>query len=180
MKKLNPPVGEQDHFKGDRKSSIILVEYGDLQCPYCGEAYPVIKEIEKKFKTQLAFVFRHFPLREVHPYAEAAAVATEAAARQGKFWEMHDLIYENQMKLGPEFLSQSARQLHLDMHAFLQDINDEELADKVEASFESGVISGVNGTPSFYINGTKYEGSYDLRSLSRAIEAAISTHPVAR
>jgi protein-disulfide isomerase len=174
MKKLTPPVDEQDHVEGDRRSSVILVEYGDLQCPYCGEAYPVIKEIEKKFRKQLAFVFRHFPLRELHPYAVAAAIATEAAARQGKFWEMHDLIYENQMKLGPALLLEIAGELHLDMRAFRQDQNDQKLADIVDANFDSGVISGVNGTPSFYINGTKYEGSYDFKSLSHAIEKVVS------
>jgi protein-disulfide isomerase len=169
MSKLKPPVGSKDHLKGDPKATVILVEYGDFQCPYCGAAHPIIKQIEKLYKDNLAFVFRHFPLAEMHPFAQAAAMASEAAANQGKFWQMHDLIYDNQASLGLEMLLQLAESLKLDMKTFQHDFKDPGLFKKVEADFESGIVSGVNGTPSFYINGNKYEGSYDLDSMSHAI-----------
>jgi protein-disulfide isomerase len=118
MTKLKPPVSEQDHIKGQIDAPVVLVEYGDFQCPHCGAAYPMIKQIEKKFKERMAFVFRHFPLSELHPYAQAAAVASEAAANQGKFWQMHGLIFENQNLLGLPMLLELAETMNLDMKAF--------------------------------------------------------------
>jgi protein-disulfide isomerase len=174
MAKLKPPVSSSDHMEGDPESPIILVEYGDFQCPHCGAAYPIIKQIEKKFKGQLAIVFRHFPLAEAHPYAQAAAVASEAAANQGKFWPMHDLIFENQHHLGLEKLLQLAEGLKLDMKRFQNDFKDPGLFKKVEDSFESGIISGVNGTPSFFINGIKFEGTYEFESLVKGLELSVS------
>jgi protein-disulfide isomerase len=169
MSKLKPPVSSTDHVKGDLKAAVVLVEYGDFQCPHCGAAHPIVKQIEKLYKDNLAFVFRHFPLAEMHPFAQAAAMASEAAANQGKFWQMHDLIYDNQASLGLEMLLQLAEFLKLDMKTFQHDFKDPHLFKKVEADFESGIVSGVNGTPSFYINGSKYEGSYDFDSMSHAI-----------
>jgi protein-disulfide isomerase len=119
-------------------------------------------------------VFRHFPLAEVHPFAQAAAVASEAAANQGKFWEMHGLIYEYQSRLSPQTLIRHAETLKLDMKRFEKDTQDPSLFDKVEAGFESGIISGVNGTPCFFINGAKYNGSYEFDSLSRELEFIIA------
>jgi protein-disulfide isomerase len=113
MAKLKPPVRMQDHIKGKMDAPVVLVEYGDFQCPHCGAAYPMIKEIENKFKDQMAFVFRHFPLSELNPYAQAAAVASEAAANQGKFWQMHGLIFENQSELGLPMLLELAESLNL-------------------------------------------------------------------
>ena len=174
MSKLKQPVTEKDHVKGELHSPVILVEYGDFQCPHCGAAYPIVKKIEKDYKENLAFAFRHFPLAEIHPFAQAAAVASEAAANQGKFWQMHSLIFENQQLLGLEMLLQLAESLNLNMNTFGHDFKDPKLFQKVEDQFESGILSGVNGTPSFYINGIKYEGSYDYESLTRAIDQAIS------
>jgi protein-disulfide isomerase len=174
MARLKPSVNEQDHIKGKMDAPVVLVEYGDFQCPHCGAAHPMIKEIEKKFNNQMAFVFRHFPLSEVHPDAQSAAVATEAAANQGKFWQMHDLIFENQANLSPSALLMMAETLKLNLKIFQKDIGDQKLFEKVEANFESGIISGVNGTPSFYINGLKYEGPYEFQSLARSIDHAIS------
>lgn len=178
MAKLTPPVSDQDHLKGDIHAPVILVEYGDFQCPHCGAAYPILKQIEKVYKDKLGFVFRHFPLAEAHPYAQAAAVAAEAAANQGKFWQMHSLIFENQNQLGVEMLLQLAESLNLDMKAFQHDFKDPKLFKKVEDNFESGIVSGVNGTPSFYINGVKYNGSYGYQSLTQAIDHAIAQHSV--
>jgi protein-disulfide isomerase len=178
MANLKPPVSELDHIKGNPQSPAQLVEYGDFQCPHCGRAHPIIKEIEKHFKDRLSFVFRHFPLSESHPFAQAAAVASEAAANQGKFWEMHDMIYENQENLSPATLLLMATTLKLNEHAFQKDIQDQLLFDKVESDFESGILSGVNGTPSFYINGYQHYGPYEYHALINAINYAL-THPKA-
>jgi protein-disulfide isomerase len=180
MSNLKPPVSEQDHMQGKASAPVILVEYGDFQCPQCGAVYPIVKQIEKVYKDQLSLVFRHFPLAEAHPFAQAAAVASEAAANQGKFWQMHDLMYENQAGLSLEMLLQLAESLTLDMKAFQKDFKDPELFEKVEANFESGILSGVNGTPSFYINGNKHYGLYDYFYLTRAIDHAISEKSFSR
>jgi protein-disulfide isomerase len=180
MARLKPPVSDQDHIKGKMDAPVVLVEYGDFQCPHCGAAHPMIKEIEKKFNDRMAFVFRHFPLSEVHPDAQSAAVAAEAAANQRKFWQMHDLIFENQANLSPNALLRMAETLNLNLKIFQQDIRDPKLFEKVEANFESGIISGVNGTPSFYINGVKYEGPYEFQSLVHAIDHAIPGNKTVR
>jgi protein-disulfide isomerase len=155
---LKPPVSSQDHVQGPAQASIEIVEYGDYQCPHCAAAYPVIKKIQEKFGDQIRFVFRNFPLAESHEYAIPAAIATEAAALQDKFWEMHDVIYENQQSLSEDGLLQMAEKIGLNLPKFKQDIQKEDLQEKVEADFESGVRSGVNGTPSFFVNGTKFDG----------------------
>ena len=171
MSKLKPPVSAKDHVQGDLTAPVVLVEYGDFQCPHCGAAHPIVKQIQKHYGNKLAFIFRHFPLAESHPFAQAAAVAAEAAANQGKFWEMHDLIYEHQRSLGVELLLRLAESLKLDMKRFQNDFRDPKLFALVEDSFESGIMSGVNGTPSFYINGSKFDGYYDYESLSEAIDS---------
>jgi protein-disulfide isomerase len=178
MSKLKPPVNEQDHMNGNPDSKIILVEFGDFQCPHCRAAYPILKKMEGIYKDRMNFVFRHFPLAELHPYAQAAAVASEAASNQGKFWQMHDLIFENQPSLGLEMLLQLAESLKLNMKTFQHDFKDPKLMKKVEENFESGIISGVNGTPSFYINGAKYNESYDFTSLSHAIDQVLAEQGV--
>ena len=167
---LKPPVNEKDHIEETAKgvATIELVEYGDYECPHCGAAYPVIKKIQKEFGDQICFVFRNFPLAEIHPYAMAAAIATEAAALQDKFWQMHDIIFENQQSLNEERLRKMALTAGLDMQKFKKDIQQEDLQAKVEADFESGVRSGVNGTPSFFINGNKFDGgAKDLYNMLR-------------
>ena len=171
--KLTPPVGPDDHVQGSAKAMVTLVEYGDYQCPYCGEAYPIVKALQKRLGDQLRFVFRNFPLAEAHPHAEHAAEAAEAAGAQGKFWEMHDLLYENQDALDDEDLVRYAKALHLDVPRFVKEMEAHAYADRVRADFSSGVRSGVNGTPSFFINGGRHDGPFDLGSLLAAIEEAV-------
>ncbi|MEX6686305.1 thioredoxin domain-containing protein [Danxiaibacter flavus] len=162
---LKPAVGENDHVQGNEDASVELVEYGDYECPHCGRAYPIIKNIQEKMGDKLKFVFRNFPLAEIHPNAITAAIATEAAALQGKFWEMHDIVFEHQKSLSVERLLDYAAELGLDMHRFSKDFSDKQSLAKVEEDFESGIRSGVNGTPSFFINGNKYEGDWSEEML---------------
>lgn len=165
---LKPAVSKTDHIQGNPDTDLIIVEYGDYQCPYCGAAYPVLKEMMKEYGNQIQFVFRNFPLSEIHEYANSAAVAAEAANLQSKFWEMHDAIYENQEYLDERFLFELAERIGLDLQKFKTDIQKAELEDKVSSDFESGVISGVNGTPSFFVNGKKFNGgAEDLLQLIR-------------
>jgi protein-disulfide isomerase len=179
MASLKPPVSVSDHVKGNPNAPGQLVEYGDFQCPHCGAAHPITKEIEKHFGDRLSFVFRHFPLSESHPMAFAAAIASEGAANQGKFWEMHDLIYENQRNLSHATLLSMAIDLKIDKGTFKKDIQNQELAKKVETDFESGIVSGVNGTPTFYINGSQHYGTFEYHVLENAINEAL-THPKPR
>ncbi|GGG64194.1 DsbA family protein [Epilithonimonas arachidiradicis] len=156
---LKPSVSITDHAQGNDNADLVIVEYGDYQCPYCGAAYPVLKELMKEFGSQVKFVFRNFPLSEMHQYARPAAIAAEAANLQGKFWEMHDAIYENQGSLNEIFLFELAEKIGLNVSQFKTDIQKAELEDKVDSDFESGIMSGVNGTPSFFVNGNKFNGS---------------------
>jgi len=169
---LTPPVSARDHIQGPADAAIVLVEYGDYECPYCGAAYPVVKELQHRMKNKLALVFRNFPLANAHPHAEFAAEAAEAAAAQGKFWEMHDMLYENQEALDPENLVEYATELGLDIPRFMREMNEHVYASRVKEDFRSGVRSGVNGTPTFFINGERYNGPYDVRSMLAAIREA--------
>jgi protein-disulfide isomerase len=155
---LKPSVSTADHAQGNLNADLVIVEYGDYQCPYCGAAYPVLKELMKEYGSQVKFVFRNFPLSEMHQYARAAAIAAEAADLQGKFWEMHDAIYENQQNLDELYLFKLAENIGLNIAQFKEDIQKTELEEKVDSDFESGIMSGVNGTPSFFINGNKFNG----------------------
>ncbi len=170
---LKPAVSKTDNVQGNEKALIELVEYGDYQCPHCGHAYPIVKKIQKALGEKLLFVFRNFPLQEIHPSALLAAVASEAAARQNKFWEMHDLIFENQNNLSEQNILALAKHLKLDSKKFEKDLEDEKLLDKVNADFESGVRSGVNGTPTFFINGVKYTGSWEYADLLAHLKSLI-------
>ena len=172
MAHLKPPVSANDHFQGSEHAAITLVEYGDYQCPHCGHAYPLLKQVQQHFGTQLRFVFRNFPLENVHPFAVPAAIATEAAAKQDKFWEMHDVIFEHQNDLHGNSFMHFAQQLGLDVTQFREDSENETIFQKVESDFESGIKSGVNGTPSLFINGIKYDGMVDVPELIMAINAA--------
>ncbi len=171
--KLKPPVGANDHVQGSAKAPVTLVEYGDYECPYCGEAYSVVKELQERLGDQMRFVFRNFPLAQAHPHAEHAAEAAEAAGAQGKFWEMHDMLYENQDALEDEDLVRYARALKLDVPRFVKEMEAGTYTERVREDFRSGVRSGVNGTPSFFINGARHDGAYDLASLLAAIEEAV-------
>jgi protein-disulfide isomerase len=164
MSKLKPDINLDDHHLGNTNATVTLVEFGDYECPHCGHAHPLIKKLIKEMGQNVHFVFRNFPLKEIHPHAYMAALAAEAAAKQNKFWEMHYLIFENQDKLNKEFLMSLAKHLRLDIEQFKKDYESAAVQDKVEADFESGVRSGVNGTPSFYVNGYKiltYDESYE-------------------
>ena len=158
---LQPEISPADQTQGNEQAKITLVEYGDYQCPHCSKVHPILKEIQSTFEDKILFVFRNFPLQESHRYANIAAQAAEAAGRQGKFWEMHDAILENQQYLNEDYLDTLAEKLGLDMEQFEYDLNAEEISNKVENDFESGMRSGVNGTPSFFINGTKFDGGTD-------------------
>ncbi|WP_131539059.1 DsbA family protein [Pedobacter nototheniae] len=155
---LKPAVGSQDHVQGSDSATIEIVEYGDYECPHCGNAYPIVKEIQETFGDQIRFVFRNFPLSESHEYAFPAALAAEAAALQDKFWEMHDALYENQHRISDDLFEELATKIGLDMDQYRKDIESSNLEQRIEFDFESGVRSGVNGTPSFYVNGEKFDG----------------------
>ncbi len=152
MSKLRIPIGKDDHILGNPDTAkIVLVEYGDYQCPYCGHAFPLVKKFVEEYENDVAFVFRNFPLTDSHEFAMSAATIAEAAGKQGKFWEMHDLIYNNQNLLSQEMLKECVTALHLDFNKIENDITTSDIQDKIEADFEGGVRSGVNGTPSFFL-----------------------------
>jgi protein-disulfide isomerase len=157
---LTTPVGETDHIQGASDARVTLVEYGDYECPYCGMAYPIVKRLQARLGDQLRFVFRNFPLSEMHPHAAAAAELAEAAALQGKFWEMHDALYENQRALAPADLERYARKLGLDLDSIETAFKGGALRQRVKADFTSGVRSGVNGTPTFFIDGRRFDGDW--------------------
>jgi protein-disulfide isomerase len=163
---------DRDHIQGPADAAVTLVEYGDYECPYCGAAYPIVKELQARMGDRLRFVFRNFPITTSHPHAEQAAEAAEAASAQGRFWEMHDLLYENQRRLRDQDLHSYAEQLGLDVEQFDKDLAGHVHAPRVREDFMSGVRSGVNGTPSFYVNRARHDDSYDLETLLAALERA--------
>jgi protein-disulfide isomerase len=173
MSKLSVPVNDKDHRQGAPDAPCILVEYGDYQCPSCGQAYPIVKRLQKHFGKRLLFVFRNFPLSQMHPYAEPAAETAEFADAHSKFWEMHDLLYENQYRLDDALLFELAQSLHLDPEKLRQALASKEYEPRVRRDFRSGVRSGVNGTPTFFINGQRHDGAYDYASLIEAIEGVL-------
>jgi protein-disulfide isomerase len=178
MKQLTPPVNSRDHTFGEPGAPIELVEYGDYECPYCGRAYPVAKDIQQQLGKDMQFVFRNFPLSNIHPHAFSAAVATEAAGLQGKFWEMHDIIFENQKTLEAEDIFLFARRLGLDAERFKNDIQQKSLIDKVEGDFETGIRSGVNRTPTFFINGEKFNGEWSEGRLLQYLKTVLTGVPL--
>jgi protein-disulfide isomerase len=168
---LTVPVSEQrDHVQGSADAPATLVEYGDYECPYCGAAYPIVKEVQAAMGDRLRFVFRNFPISTSHPHAEQAAEAAEAAAVQGSFWEMHDLIYEHQARLEDQDLRGYAEGLGLDVERFDRELAGHVHAARVHEDFISGVRSGVNGTPTFYVNGVRHDDSYDRDTLLAALQ----------
>jgi protein-disulfide isomerase len=169
---LTLPVSERDHVQGPETAPVTLVEYGDFECPYCGAAHPIVKAIQRQLEDQLRFVFRHFPLSTAHPHAMTAAEAAEAAGAQGRFWEMHDTLFENQQALDDVSLVTYARALGLDVERFEREMAAHVYAPRVREDFVSGVLSGVNGTPTFFINGARHDGSWDAESLLEALQEA--------
>jgi len=174
---LSVPVSEIDHVLGPAHAPVTLVEYGDFECPICKQAAPAVKLMLKHFSGRLRVVFRHFPQEEVHPHALQAALAAEAAGGQGKFWLMHDLLFENQSRLKPQHLRSYAEQLELDMVRFDADMEDELYLQRVREHTESGVLSGVRATPTFFINGRIHDASFGMQSLMDGIDAALRTVP---
>ena len=175
---LTMPVTEgRDHIQGPTNAPATLVQYGDYECPYCGAAYPIIKEVQARMGGRLRFVFRNFPISTSHPHAEQAAEAAEAAAAQVRFWEMHDLLYENQRRLRDRDLHAYAEQLALDVERFDRDLAEHVHAARVHEDFLSGVRSGVNGTPTFYINTARHDDSYDTETLLAALERPAAAEP---
>jgi protein-disulfide isomerase len=171
--RLTLPVSPgRDHIRGPLDAPVTLLEYGDYECPYCGLAHPIVRAVQQEMGNTLRFVFRHFPLTTVHPYAELAAEAAEAAGAQRKFWAMHDLLYENQQLLDPPHLLAHAGALGLDLKRFATDLGQHVHAAKVREDFLSGVRSGVNGTPSFFINDMRHDGPWDFATLLAAVQQA--------
>jgi protein-disulfide isomerase len=173
MTKLKVPVTPDDHVQGPENAEVTLVEYGDYECPHCGIAYPVVKRIQKHFGKRLRFVFRNFPLSESHPDAESAAETAEFAGAHGKFWEMHDLLFENQKRMSGALFLELTRKLQLSVPALSQALEDKQFEDRVRTEFSGGVRSGVNGTPTFFINGTRHDGPFDFADLVQAIGESI-------
>jgi len=168
---LTPPVSADDHIKGADDAPIELVEYGDFQCPHCGRAYPILKNLTAAMPARVKFIFRNFPLSKIHPQAKQAAIAAEAAAIQDKFWNMHALLFENQRHLNQHAILGYAQAIGLDLSAFQSDLLNESLAKKVDKQFMSGLRSGVDATPSFFINGERYHGSWEGNDLQNYIES---------
>jgi protein-disulfide isomerase len=169
MNTLTVPVDKRDHIRGSPDAPVVLVEYGDFECPHCGLAYPVVKKLERELRGMLAVVYRHFPITAMHPHAELAAEAAEAAAAQGKFWKMHDVLFENQDALAPEDLLRYAAAIGLDVKRFAHDLGEHTFIEKVRRDVMSGLESGVQGTPTFFINGMRHEGGYDEASLLASV-----------
>jgi len=169
VSKLTLPVAGRDHIQGPIEASIALVEYGDYECPFCGEVYPVVKAIQQRLGDNLCFAFRNFPLVKMHPHAEDAAEAAEAAGAQGSFWEMHDVLFENQDALDIEDLARYAAALRLDARRLVSEVQADAYAARIREDFKSGIRGGVNGTPSFFINGERYDGARGLDPLLAAL-----------
>ena len=170
--RLTVPVSERDHVLGPPTAPVAVVEYGDYECPYCGAAHAVVHELRRTIGDEFRFAFRHFPLSQIHHHALEAALAAEAAGAQGRFWEMHDLLFANQTSLDGHAFLLFARELGLDVPRFVQDLQEQTYASRIREDFMSGVRSGVNGTPTFFINGIRHNGGWDLQSLLEAIEEA--------
>ena len=170
---LTLPVAKRDHIQGSIDAPIMLLEYGDYECPYCGAAYPIIKAIQERFGKRLCFAFRNFPLINSHPYAQHAAEAAEAAGAQGKFWEMHDILFENQEALDDKDIAQYATTLGLDSSRVISEVLAGTHTARVREDFRAGARGGVNGTPTLFINGVRHEGGPDALLAALLIERGL-------
>lgn len=175
---LRVSVSARDHVQGPNTAPVTLVEYADYECPYSRRAYHIIKGLQRELGDRLRFVYRNFPLREIHPHAQHAAEAAEAAAEHGKFWEMHDFLFEHQHALDDVHLRQYAETLGLETDRFEQTMAQHRYAERVENDMLGGLESGVQGTPSFFVNGVRYEGSYDKESLLSRIREDADHEPL--
>ena len=172
MSILTPQVTDEDHALGPAGAPVTLVEYADFECPSCGAMYPVLEQVRRAFGSNLRFVFRHFPLRDSHPHAGAAAEVAEAAGAQGKFWEMHDRLFEHQNALDERSLARHARKIGADATRVERELIARTHAARVERDVESGRASGVRGTPSLFINGAMYTGPRDRAALVAVLARA--------
>jgi protein-disulfide isomerase len=180
MAVLSVPINSADHVQGNLQAPATLVEYGDYECPACGLAFPIVKAVQEHFGKQLCFVFRHFPLTQIHPNAESAAETAEFAGAHDRFWEMHDGLFENQTALGLSLYLALAKALGLSGTALAEALEDGTFRPKVRNDFMEGLHSGVNGTPTFFINGRRHDGAYSFHDLIAAIEAQLVQTEVAR
>jgi protein-disulfide isomerase len=169
--RLAPLIRDQDHTIGSPDAPVTLVEYGDYQCPYCGRAFPILKEVQARLGSRLRFAFRHFPLSEMHPNAEAAAEAAEAAAAQDRFWPMHERLFLHQHELDDDGLLRHAAAVGADPERVAREVASRVHEARVREDVTSGARSGVNGTPTFFINGVRYDGLWDAPE--RLIEALL-------
>jgi protein-disulfide isomerase len=169
---LTPPVTARDHAQGPADAPVTLVEYGDFECPHCGRAYPIVKAVQRSMGNDLRFVFRNFPLTKSHEHAEHAAEMAEIAGQDGKFWEMHDVLFEHQDALEDEDLIGYAASLGLDPKRAAAALAQGLFSERVREDFASGVKSGVNGTPTFFINDARYDGLLHPTALLEALVAA--------
>jgi protein-disulfide isomerase len=170
--RLVPPLSDRDHVIGPPDAPVTLVEYGDYECPYCGMAFPIVSSIIQQMGDGLRFGYRHFPLTRLHPHAEHAAEMAEAVGSRGKFWPMHSLLFQNQHALDDEDLLAYAARLGIPPEWAASALASHTFAERVRADFMSGVRSGVNGTPTFFINGVRHDGPWDEPTLLEALQMA--------
>ena len=171
--RLTVPVTARDHTVGPETAPVVLLEYGDYECPFCGAAHHSLKQLLHTVGDEVLYAFRHFPLTQIHLHAQQAAEAAEAAGAQERFWQMHNMLFEHQERLGADQLLGYAEVLGLDVERFASDLSTHRYAPRVREDFLTGVRSGVNGTPTFFVNGIRHNGGYDTESLLMAIEAAV-------
>jgi protein-disulfide isomerase len=169
---LDPPLGPRDHVDGPDDAPLELVMYGDFQCPFCNAAQPILRRVRDRLEGRLRFAFRHFPLRDVHPDAQRAAEASEAAAAQGEFWAMHDALYAARGVLGLDAVLAAARSVGLDAERVRAELADGAYTGRVEEDMRSGRAAGVMGTPTFFVNGVRHTEGYDAQSLIAALESS--------
>ncbi|NJN87283.1 MAG: DsbA family protein [Leptolyngbyaceae cyanobacterium SL_7_1] len=167
------PISQRDHVQGAMTAAIALVQYGDYQCPHCASIYPVIQTLQQQLGEQLCFVYRHFPCPEIHPDAQHAAESAEAAATQGKFWQMHDCLSVNHQALNNGYLVEYAIALKLDIEQFLREVTSDRYVQRIQEDVESGKASGVMTTPTLFINGYRYRDRLDQRTLLNALQATV-------
>jgi protein-disulfide isomerase len=172
MSRLTPPVNDRDHILGPPDAPVTLVEYGDYECPYCGMAYPIVESVRCRVGDNMRFVFRHFPLTQLHAHAQHAAEMAEAAGERGKFWQMHGMLFQNQDALDDRHLIAYAAQIGIPSEWAATALRSHVFAPRVREHFLSGVRSGVNGTPTFFINGVRHDGEWDEHSLLAAVKNA--------
>ena len=175
VSRLRVPVTAQDHIRGAPEAAVTLVEYGDFQCPHCGAAYANLHEMLRQRASVVRLVFRHFPIINVHPYAENAAEVAEAAGERDRFWAMHDWLFEHQDQLDPVHLSLGVQQLGLPVDPIAEEVGAHAHLDRVRRDFVGGIRSGVNATPTFFVNGVRHDGPYALPDLLAAVDEAAAT-----